>query len=53
METRQNPLYGRIDRTVNLQPMDYNESALFYESFRLEDRVRLYSVFGGIPRYNR
>ena len=49
----QNPLYGRIDRTVNLQPMDYHESALFYQSFSLEDRVRLYSVFGGIPHYNR
>jgi len=49
----QNPLYGRIDRTVNLQPMDYYESALFYESFSPEDRVRLYSVFGGIPHYNQ
>ena len=49
----QNPLYGRIDRTVNLQPMDYWESALFYESFSPEDRVRLYSVFGGVPHYNR
>ena len=49
----QNPLYGRIDRTINLQPMDYFESALFYESFSLEDRVRLYSIFGGIPHYNR
>ena len=49
----QNPLYGRIDITINLQPMDYFESALFYESFSLEDRVRLYSIFGGIPHYNR
>lgn len=49
----QNPLYGRIDRTINLLPMDYYESALFYESFSPEDRVRLYSVFGGIPHYNR
>lgn len=49
----QNPLYGRIDRTVNLKPMDYYESALFYDSFSPEDRVRLYSVFGGIPHYNR
>ena len=49
----QNPLYGRIDRTVNLQPMDYYESALFYGTFSMEDRVRLYSVFGGIPHYNR
>ncbi len=49
----QNPLYGRIDRTLNLQPMDYYESSLFYESFSQEDKVRLYSVFGGIPHYNR
>lgn len=49
----QNPLYGRIDRTLDLQPMDYYESALFYEAFSPEDRVRLYSVFGGIPHYNR
>ena len=49
----QTPLYGRIDRTVNLKPMDYYESALFYDSFSPEDRVRLYSVFGGIPHYNR
>ena len=49
----QNPLYGRIDRTVDLKPMDYREAALFYEPFSLEDRVRLFSVFGGIPHYNR
>ncbi len=47
-----NPLYGRIDKTVDLKPMDYYESALFYESFSNEDKIRLYSVFGGIPYYN-
>ncbi|MBP5451368.1 MAG: AAA family ATPase [Treponema sp.] len=49
----ENPLYGRIDRTINLKPMDYYESANFYERFSDEDKVRLYSVFGGIPYYNR
>ena len=49
----ENPLYGRVDRTINLKPMDYYESALFYEGFSDEDKVRLYSVFGGIPYYNR
>ena len=48
-----NPLYGRIDKTVDIKPMDYHESALFYESFSYEDKIRLYSVFGGIPYYNR
>ena len=38
---RQNPLYGRIDLTLNLKPMDY-----------YEDKVRLFSVFGGISYYN-
>ena len=50
---KQNPLYGRIDLTLNLKPMDYFESALFYPAFSEEDKVRLFSVFGGIPYYNR
>lgn len=49
----QNPLYGRIDLTLHVKPMDYHESAKFYPSFSNEDKVRLYSVFGGIPYYNR
>ncbi|MBQ3760507.1 MAG: ATP-binding protein [Clostridia bacterium] len=48
-----NPLYGRIDLTIDLKPMDYLESALFYPDFSAEDKVRLFSVFGGIPYYNR
>ena len=48
---KQNPL--RIDLTLNLKPMDYYESALFYPAFSDEDKVRIYSVFGGIPYYNR
>ena len=50
---KQNPLYGRIDLVLNLKPMDYYESALFYPEFSEEDKVRLFSVFGGIPYYNR
>lgn len=50
---KQNPLYGRIDLVLNLKPMDYYESALFYSEFSEEDKVRLFSVFGGIPYYNR
>lgn len=50
---KDNPLYGRIDLKINLKPMDYWDSAAFYPSYSLEDKVRLYSVFGGIPYYNR
>lgn len=49
----QNPLYGRIDLTMFIEPMDYYDSALFYSDFSDEDKVKLYSVFGGTPYYNR
>lgn len=47
-----NPLYGRVGLTIDLKQMDYYESSLFYLSFSSEDKVKLYSVFGGIPYYN-
>ena len=50
---KDNPLYGRIEMSIDLQPMDYLDSSRFYSSFSEEDKVRLYSVFGGIPYYNR
>lgn len=50
---RENPLYGRVDLTIDLKPMDYYESAMFYPDFSSEDKVRLYSVFGGVPYFNR
>lgn len=49
----ESPLYGRIDLTLDLKPMDYFDSAKFYPAFSPEDKIRLYSVFGGIPFYNR
>ncbi len=49
----ENPLYGRVDLTIYLKQMDYYESSLFYPGYSAEDKVRIYSVFGGIPYYNR
>lgn len=49
----ENPLYGRVDLTIDLKQMDYFESSLFYPNYCAEDKVRIYSVFGGIPYYNR
>lgn len=48
-----NPLYGRFDRVIYLKPMNYLESSEFYPNFSNEDKVRIYSVFGGIPFYNQ
>ena len=51
--SNQNPLFGRVDLVLNLKQMDYYDSSLFYSSFSNEDKIRLYSVFGGVPYYNR
>ena len=48
-----NPLYKRLGLSLNVKQMDYYESAMFYPAFSNEDKVRIYSVFGGIPYYNR
>ena len=48
-----NPLFGRVDLVIDLKQMDYYESALFYPNMSDEDKVRIYSVFGGIPYFNR
>ncbi len=50
---KSNPLYGRTDLVIDLKQMDYFESALFYPDMSNEDKVRIYSVFGGVPYYNR
>ena len=47
------PLFGRVDLAIDLKQMDYYESALFYPNMSDEDKVRIYSVFGGIPYFNR
>jgi hypothetical protein len=50
---KQNPLFGRFDLIIDLKAMDYADAALFYQDFSDEDKVRLYSVFGGVPYYTR
>lgn len=49
---RENPLFGRFDLAINLKEQDYYESSLYYKSFSNEDKVMLYSVFGGEPFFN-
>lgn len=48
-----NPLFGRIDLVIDLKQMDYYESSLFYPKYSAEDKIKVYSVFGGIPYYIR
>lgn len=46
------PLYGRASLFIKLEPMNYWDSSRFYSNYSFEDRLRIYSVFGGIPFYN-
>lgn len=45
------PLYGRTTFKIKLEPFDYYDAAKFYPSMSDEDKVRMYSVFGGVPFY--
>lgn len=45
------PLYGRATFKLKLEPFDYYEASSFYPAMSSEDKVRLYSIFGGVPYY--
>lgn len=48
-----NPLFGRFDKIIKLEEQNYLDSQLFYPNFSNEDKVKLYSVFGGEPYINK
>lgn len=45
------PLFGRRTGQMKLEAFDYLESSQFYPNYSLEDKVIMYSIFGGIPQY--
>lgn len=45
------PLHGRFLYKICLQAFDYYDSSLFYPKVSLEDKIKYYSVLGGIPYY--
>lgn len=49
--TYQKPLYGRSTFKMKIEPFDYYDASKFYPNASNEDKIRLYSVFGGIPFY--
>lgn len=46
-----NPLYGRQSAVMDLKPLPFRDAARFFDAWSLEDRVRGYAVFGGMPYY--
>ena len=45
------PLYGRFRTKLNVEPFDYYDASSFYPNVSLQDKIRYYSCFGGIPYY--
>lgn len=45
------PSYMRFSNSMLLEQMDYYDSSLFYPSFSLEDKIKLYATFGEVPYY--
>lgn len=45
------PLFGRFTFKIKLEEFNYYESSLFFTNFTNIDKIRAYSVFGGIPYY--
>ncbi len=45
------PLYGRATFKMKIEAFDYYDAAKFYPQASNEDKVRLYSIFGGVPFY--
>ncbi len=44
--------YGRFNHILLIRPFDYYESSLFYPNFTDEEKIKCYSVFGGIAYFN-
>lgn len=44
--------YGRFNHILLIRPFDYYTSSLFYSNYNDEDKIKMYSVFGGIPYFN-
>lgn len=47
----ESPLYGRTTSSMEILPFDYVDSAKFFESYSMEDKLITYGILGGIPRY--
>ena len=45
------PLHGRFNKIIRLFPLNYLHSSMFFENASEEDKVKYYSVLGGVPYF--
>ena len=44
--------YGRFNHILSIRPFDYYLSSFFYPNYSNEDKIKMFSVFGGVPYFN-
>lgn len=49
LEEADQPLYGRRTGRIEIEPFDYRDAAAFLPGYTVEDRLRAYGIFGGLP----
>ena len=47
----QAPLYGRATSRLHLQPLPFKTTKEVFSRYQADERVALYSIFGGVPAY--
>lgn len=52
MIDKQSHSYGRFNHIFLLRPFDYFEASQFYPNYAPEEKIMLYSVFGGVPFFS-
>ena len=45
------PLFGRASATLHLRPLSFGLTGQYFPDYSAEDRMTLYTLFGGIPFY--
>lgn len=45
------PLYGRSSAQIRLKPLSFDEVSDGFPNYSFEDKMRLYAVTGGVPKY--
>jgi uncharacterized protein len=49
--SERNPLRGRHNLTIDLEPMPYRDVAAWVPKWKPDEQLRLYGLFGGMPYY--
>ena len=52
MASYESHCFGRFTHILYITPFNYYDSSLFYPNYSDEDKILMYSVFGGVPFFN-